>query len=430
MNAPEVLPLNLIVVGASIAGLTAAFALAEAGHNVVVLEKNRGNELHTGSIRCPPNLSRIFHEHPIIKKMYLERGVKTKSIIVREGSQCADIGLMVFPEELMRDCGADFYLHTYDDIRKILLDLCDHYGVTIHYGCQVKRAEGTTDGVDLFLVDERRFHADVVVAADGRESTLRQYVSDYDETNVNVTEEIVSMRWKLPFKDVAQDPELALFAEEDVWSAYFCDGVIFSLTPHPLQNEVHFWVSYRPPGTPDLRRSFTHLDPRIQKAIDLGKSQWIPEMYNNYAVNEWVGLQSRAVLIGDAAHASTPDGTYNASMAVEDGIILAELLGKVTSKSQIPVVLGAFQDLRQPRAESNSYGESQRFVIQTLPPELTVQRDAELKVTLQMRPGEEMEFNNELLATTWGTFVDAYAYDSRLVAQGWWKMWGSNVWKR
>jgi 2-polyprenyl-6-methoxyphenol hydroxylase-like FAD-dependent oxidoreductase len=54
----------------------------------------------------------------------------------------------------------------------------------------------------------------------------------------------------------------------------------------------------------------------------------------------WTG---RAVLIGDAAHTTTPHLGQGAGMAVEDALVLAEELAQ---GSDIPAALGRFQDRR------------------------------------------------------------------------------------
>jgi 2-polyprenyl-6-methoxyphenol hydroxylase-like FAD-dependent oxidoreductase len=56
--------------------------------------------------------------------------------------------------------------------------------------------------------------------------------------------------------------------------------------------------------------------------------------------------QGRVVLIGDAAHASTPHLAAGAGMGVEDAVVLAEELHRAVSLAQ---ALAAFQQRRFPR---------------------------------------------------------------------------------
>lgn len=54
------------------------------------------------------------------------------------------------------------------------------------------------------------------------------------------------------------------------------------------------------------------------------------------------------VVIGDAAHASSPTSGQGASMAAEDGVILAKALRDLPS---IPEALDAYEQLRRGRVE-------------------------------------------------------------------------------
>lgn len=59
----------------------------------------------------------------------------------------------------------------------------------------------------------------------------------------------------------------------------------------------------------------------------------------------------RIVLIGDAAHASTPNAGAGASMAFEDAYILSTLLNEVEEEGKIDEVFVAFDAVRRPRTQ-------------------------------------------------------------------------------
>jgi 2-polyprenyl-6-methoxyphenol hydroxylase-like FAD-dependent oxidoreductase len=58
--------------------------------------------------------------------------------------------------------------------------------------------------------------------------------------------------------------------------------------------------------------------------------------------------QGRVLVIGDAAHATTPNLSSGGGMALEDGVVLAQELDR---NSDIAAALGAFAARRRPRAE-------------------------------------------------------------------------------
>ncbi|KAH8806624.1 hypothetical protein DL96DRAFT_1631228 [Flagelloscypha sp. PMI_526] len=333
---------------------------------------------------------------------------------------------MMFSEELMRDCGADFYLHTYDDLHTILLDLCQANNVTIHYDKDVTHVERTQDGVRVLVCNGGKFDADVLVAADGRDSVLRSSVS---EAEFHETANLTGLKCWVPFSRVAQDPELALLADENIWTGFLAPGFAFNISAFPQNDEIHLGMAYLPQDAPNVIPSFHTLHPSVQKFLELGKDTMVTGTFPEYKVEEWVGLGSRGILIGDAAHASTIYSTYNTSMSVEDGAVLAELFADVTTYAQIPFLLSAFEEIRQPRANTTSYTEYMRFLVLSLPdgPEKE-QRNMALGATLVMKQGGDLDLGeSEMLAETWSDFVQAYAYDSKLAAREWLQVWGKKV---
>ena len=61
--------------------------------------------------------------------------------------------------------------------------------------------------------------------------------------------------------------------------------------------------------------------------------------------------KNRVVMMGDAAHATTPYQGAGAGQAIEDALVLATLLAKVTDPNQIPNAFTAFDQVRRPRTQ-------------------------------------------------------------------------------
>jgi len=94
-----------------------------------------------------------------------------------------------------------------------------------------------------------------------------------------------------------------------------------------------------------LRDRFAGFGPMVQeylasleqdKEIHCGPIEWLE-------LDEW--CSGRVVLIGDAAHASSPMMGQGGCMAMEDAVVLAELLG---SADQIEDAFGAYAARRRP----------------------------------------------------------------------------------
>lgn len=61
--------------------------------------------------------------------------------------------------------------------------------------------------------------------------------------------------------------------------------------------------------------------------------------------------KDRVVMMGDAAHATTPFQGQGAGQAIEDALVLTTLLAKITNPSQIPNAFTAFDQTRRVRSQ-------------------------------------------------------------------------------
>ena len=61
--------------------------------------------------------------------------------------------------------------------------------------------------------------------------------------------------------------------------------------------------------------------------------------------------KGRVVIVGDAAHATTPYQGQGAAQAIEDALVLKVLLGAVKSKEHIADAFAAYDQVRRPRSQ-------------------------------------------------------------------------------
>jgi 2-polyprenyl-6-methoxyphenol hydroxylase-like FAD-dependent oxidoreductase len=90
------------------------------------------------------------------------------------------------------------------------------------------------------------------------------------------------------------------------------------------------------------------------------------------ALRSWVN--GRVVLIGDAAHATSPNMAQGAAMAMEDALVLAEVLA---SGEPVAACLAAFEARRAPRVRWVQEQTHRRDRTRNLPPAV---RDCVLRV--------------------------------------------------
>lgn len=101
----------------------------------------------------------------------------------------------------------------------------------------------------------------------------------------------------------------------------------------------------------DVVELYKDWDPRLVKILkQLPKDnvlEW--KLCDLDPLESWILPGGKVILLGDAAHAVLPSSSMGAALGIEDGAAIAELLARATDKSQIEVLLKAYQDLRLPR---------------------------------------------------------------------------------
>lgn len=121
---------------------------------------------------------------------------------------------------------------------------------------------------------------------------------------------------------------------------------------------MYMFIVTAEPGNPwkdqdrlaDLMRSrltaYTGLIAELREKIVDPKAVVYKPMENVMVTNPWG--EGRVMLIGDAAHATTPHLSQGAAIAIEDSVLLGELLGR---DSPIETLLAEFMSRRYERAK-------------------------------------------------------------------------------
>ena len=130
-----------------------------------------------------------------------------------------------------------------------------------------------------------------------------------------------------------------LHDKQQAVSVYMNTGahlVTYRMGARPVLNLVYVSGNDRPPNA----RSFGGPARELISAA----SDWKPWPLASVHSNIW--HKSRAVMIGDAAHAMTPHAAQGGAMAIEDAMVLADCIEK---HADIEGAFAAYQLQRQPR---------------------------------------------------------------------------------
>lgn len=110
--------LDVIIVGAGIAGLTAGFALRRAGHRVRIYERSGMNNEVGAAINVPPNAARLLLAWGLDPEK--EGFVTAQSILIAVGATLDVLDLNPMGDQVAERYGRPFYLAHRVDLHNAL----------------------------------------------------------------------------------------------------------------------------------------------------------------------------------------------------------------------------------------------------------------------------------------------------------------------
>ncbi|KAL2867554.1 putative salicylate hydroxylase [Aspergillus lucknowensis] len=216
-------------------------------------------------------------------------------------------------------------------------------------------------GVELQFEDGTVATADVVVGCDGIHSRVKQAVLPEDEYN-QTQPRYSGMYGYRAVLDMETMVEAVGEHRARVATMYIGDGAYAISYPimrakkanvgiFPLNSQWDGDGWARPARKEDMRRDLAHMGEQINSLIEHmpDPSQWA--IYEHPHISTYA--RSRIAILGDAAHASTPHQGAGAGQAIEDAIVLAELLGdpRVVTADHVVAAFQAYDAVRRPRSQ-------------------------------------------------------------------------------
>jgi 3-hydroxybenzoate 6-monooxygenase len=336
---------DVIVVGGGIGGLSAAFALTCQGLRVRVLERaEEFGEVGAG-IQIASNCTRILHEYGMLGRAK-KLGVLVQNIVMKDaldGSELSRLDL----RDLERRYGFPYLVTHRSDLHAIFLHACERAGVQLLTSQQVTGYENTDTGARVRLADGRADEARLVVAADGLHSVARQQLVG----DATVNSAYVAYRGAVPIEKARRNS----ISETDVvvYVGPRCHFVQYPLRGGEMFNQVAVFESPKARagledwGTPDeFDAAFAGACGNVRQAIPLmWRDRWW-RMFDRDPITRWV--YGRIVLLGDAAHPPLQYIAQGAIMAIEDGWVLGQHVGRLKTATGTgwDAALAAYQAVR------------------------------------------------------------------------------------
>jgi 2-polyprenyl-6-methoxyphenol hydroxylase-like FAD-dependent oxidoreductase len=332
-------PGRVVIVGGGVGGLTLALALQRAGIACEVHEKHAALQRRATG----------FTLWSYAIRSLLGLGVDAAALAASGGAiECTEIrnqeGKLIesMPVgEVSRSLGAPSY-----DMRRadFLATLIRHLAPgTVRMGSECLGVEPGGGGARARLAAGSVAEGDLVVGADGIHSVLRDAVAGRAELRYSGFAAVAAV---LPFRH-----ELLLPGRHvEIWARGSKGGVA-----DVGKGLARWYVTARLPAgagahveKPAVLEHIRGWYPLLAAAVEATDAAELvhTEAWDLKPLSTWVS--GRAVLLGDAAHATTPFAAMGANMTIEDACILADLLG---AGGDVDAALAEFQEHRKRRTE-------------------------------------------------------------------------------
>jgi salicylate hydroxylase len=289
---------EITVLGAGVAGLAVATALAQRGAKVTVLEQADAIREVGAGLQISPNGVAVLQGLGLGAGL-AAIGTRAQAVVLRDGYS-GDSVLRLDMAKL-RAAQAFYFVHRADLI-DLLYQAALAAGVEIQLLQRIEQVDLTGEMPRLITAQGAERSVGFLIGADGLQSPVRAALNG--KVAPFFTHQVA---WRALIPASPDDP-----AEAEVHMGEGCHLVSYPLRGGTLRNivaveERRQWVEegWNLRDDPlEMRLAFEGFSPRVQGWLEAADSVWLWGLFRHPVAKCWFG--PRAVILGDAAHPTLP----------------------------------------------------------------------------------------------------------------------------
>jgi len=309
---------DVVIQGAGIGGLTLAIALQQRGYRVRLVERSAGLAEVGAGIWMAPNPMQVFAQLGFAEKI-IEAGWAIELVRLQDWKS-GDIETTNM-SQIAREYGFETMALHRGVLQRLLFE---QLAVgSVHFGCEVESATQSGDGVVVGLSDGSSCAAAILAGADGFNSQIRRIAALGGEKRYSG-----SSSYRAIARGAAILPAGAEHEAYEIW-AKGCRVGFSQINAH----DTYWYMTFDAPA--GETSSASEIRAHAESLFRTWFPQWIGLLENTRPQDilrtdisdlkplaQW--SSGRIGLIGDAAHATTPNLGQGGAMAVEDALALAD----------------------------------------------------------------------------------------------------------